>query len=45
MTYFDKGDQVLHAVHHLSDGQVLQHRLTHADNLAHLGLIKGQEER
>lgn len=43
-SYPDIGDQIFHPLHHLCDGQVLQHILTHTDDLPDLRLIKGQQQ-
>lgn len=44
-SYPDIGDQIFHPLHNFSDGQVLQHILTHTDDFPDLRLIKGQQQR
>ena len=43
-TDLDIRDEILHAVDHLSDGQILQYVLTHTDDLPNLRLIKRQQK-
>ena len=45
MTDLDEGDKVLHGLDDLSDSEVLKDILTDADDLPHLRLIKGQQQR
>ena len=45
VTDLDEGDEVLHGLDDLGDGEVLEDILTDADDLPHLRLIKGQQQR
>lgn len=41
----DELHEVLHALDHLGHGEVVEHLLALADDLAHLGLVEAQQQR
>ena len=45
MAYLDECDEVLDGLDDLGDGQILEHVLADADDLAHLRLVKGEQQR
>ena len=43
-TDLDEGDEVLHVLDDLCDGEIFKDVLTYTDDLPNLGLVEGQEK-